>query len=390
MISKPADTITKADLDALVTNKVAEGKTFEYKLTAPGGTDDQKREFLADVSSFGNASGGDLLLGVAADDGVPTSIPGLKDFNEDAEKLRLEGIIRDGIQPRLPGVQLKAIPGFGDGPVLLLRVPRSFAAPHMVVFRNYSRFYARNSGGKYQMDVGELRAAFAASETLSEKIQQFRADRVAKIIAGEGPVRMPSDPKMILHLLPLTSFSGPPSTNVLRPVDARLLFPIGASSGWNDRYNLDGFLTHNGSPASKGEAYSYCQYFRFGGIEAVSAFITYEKGGGKFLRRDYENKLIACLPSYLEFLKKNDVLPPILVTLSMTGVRGARIEPTHPWGIELPDIDRDCLLLPDVLLESYDADPAQVMRPIFDAVWNAAGVERSFNYDEKGIWHSWS
>jgi hypothetical protein len=26
------------------------------------------------------------------------------------------------------------------------------------------------------------------------------------------------------------------------------------------------------------------------------------------------------------------------------------------------------------------------LRPLFDAVWNAAGWERSFNYDEKGKW----
>jgi len=26
------------------------------------------------------------------------------------------------------------------------------------------------------------------------------------------------------------------------------------------------------------------------------------------------------------------------------------------------------------------------LRPIFDALWNAAGIEKSLNYDANGIW----
>jgi hypothetical protein len=49
-------------------------------------------------------------------------------------------------------------------------------------------------------------------------------------------------------------------------------------------------------------------------------------------------------------------------------------------------IDRDMLLLPDVLIETYTPDMPTLLRPLFDAVWNAAGWERSINYDEKGKW----
>ena len=71
MIPKRFDEITKADIDALVANGVAEGRTLDYKRTLPGGKDDEKREFLADVSSFANAAGGDIIFGVEEDQGIP-------------------------------------------------------------------------------------------------------------------------------------------------------------------------------------------------------------------------------------------------------------------------------------------------------------------------------
>jgi predicted HTH transcriptional regulator len=64
MIQIPFDRIDKTHIESLVTNEVPEGRTIEYKQALPGGNDVAKKEFLADVSSFANASGGDLLYGV--------------------------------------------------------------------------------------------------------------------------------------------------------------------------------------------------------------------------------------------------------------------------------------------------------------------------------------
>jgi hypothetical protein len=47
-------------------------------------------------------------------------------------------------------------------------------------------------------------------------------------------------------------------------------------------------------------------------------------------------------------------------------------------------IDRDSLLTPEMLVESFDCDPAEVMKPAFDAIWSAAGYEKCKNYDKEG------
>jgi predicted HTH transcriptional regulator len=83
------DAITREDLQALVDNGVREQRRIEFKLSV-GGSDDDKREFLGDVSSFANASGGDLLVGVDAEDGVATRLAGIPNADVDGEILRLE------------------------------------------------------------------------------------------------------------------------------------------------------------------------------------------------------------------------------------------------------------------------------------------------------------
>src|SRR5947209_7493670 len=154
MIQKQFDKIEKADLESLVLNEVREGRTLDFKQQLPSNADKDKKEFLADASSFANATGGDLLIGVVEKrdgegktTGVPESVPGLAGINADAEVRRLENMVRDGIKPRVAGIQARTVEGFSDGPALLVRIPRSFAAPHMVTFQEHSRFYSRNSGG---------------------------------------------------------------------------------------------------------------------------------------------------------------------------------------------------------------------------------------------------
>src|SRR5947207_5309229 len=99
MIPKELDTIAKEDIDALITNAVSEGRTIEYKEQLPGGSDEDKKEFLADASSLANAAGGDLIFGVGEkrdangkSTGVPEAAEGLVGANVDGEKRRFEDI----------------------------------------------------------------------------------------------------------------------------------------------------------------------------------------------------------------------------------------------------------------------------------------------------------
>lgn len=244
--NKPLELINESDLQSLVDNQSIENKTTDYKELLPNNSDSDKREFLADVSSFANATGGDLIFGIKEVDGVPSELSGLELSNVDAEKLRLENIIRDGIEPRIPVVSIQPVtlPTRNIKVAIIIRISKSWAMPHMVTFRGHSRFYSRNSAGKYPLDVSELRALFALSETTAERIRNFRFERLSKIISGETPVALDNVPKIVLHIIPFGAFDPAVKFDVSSLVrDTTLLQPIYAS-GWNHRHNFDGFLTY--------------------------------------------------------------------------------------------------------------------------------------------------
>ncbi len=200
MFDKPLADLGKDDLNLLVTNGVAEGRSIEYKRELPVRGADGTREFLADISSFANGSGGDMVFGVVEADGKPQSIPGLARINADQEIARLESLHRDGIEPRLRGVHMRAIEGFSDGPAIVVRIPRSWAGPHMI--KGSPRFYSRNSNGKAPLDVTEIRTAFLHSLGLADRIREFRDDRIGRILAGETPVPLTSSARNRIALHP--------------------------------------------------------------------------------------------------------------------------------------------------------------------------------------------
>ena len=71
------ETIQEHHLQGLIADGASEGRRLDFKELVETG-DEAKREFLADVSSFANAAGGDLFIGVAESSGVASGLPSLK------------------------------------------------------------------------------------------------------------------------------------------------------------------------------------------------------------------------------------------------------------------------------------------------------------------------
>lgn len=388
MIEKNFEDIKKEDIESLIQRQVREKRTIEYKQILPNDSDEQKREFLADVSSFANAAGGDLLYGISEDDGIPKEIVGIQG-GLDAEVLRLENMIRTSVSPRIPAVHIKPVEGFPNGGIILIRVGKSWASPHMVIFKNLSRFFTRTSAGKYQMDVSELRAAFLLSDSVAEKIKQFRNDRVARIAADEIPMQLEGRPRLILHVIPVSAFTSRETIDIgaLYSSDAYLA-PL-YTSGYNRRINLDGLLAFS-------ENRAYCQVYRNGQIESVAAGFMHNSDNGPMIPSiHYEADIVQKVVSYVRVLSVQQIVGPYVIAVSMLGVRGAKMA-LGPGYIShnVNEIDRNALILPDALLESAEAptnnDIAKLMRPMFDVVWNACGYTKSLNFDDKGNWkHKW-
>jgi len=391
MIQKPFDEITRADIDALIDNGDSEIKTLEYKRELPGNTSSGKKEFLADVSSFANASGGDVIYGIEAEvdkegktTGAPKKVLPLQGTTPDQAILRLEHMVLNGIRPRF-NVRIKKIDGYGEdgtGFVILIRIPNSFASPHMVAFDKSSRFYSRNSAGRVQLDVDEIRNAFLATESQEERIRGFIQDRISKIIVGETPVTIPDEGRLVLHLIPMRTFLNNQRLN-LSALDA-VFSPIGGASN-SSTFNLDGFLRVD---CNLDSSLGYCQLFFNGGIEAVQANIIRGEGEQRLIASvSYENDVIKAVKSYLQGYRRIEVDTPIVASLALLdcqdavlSVRSYLFRSGHRPRL------RNVMIFPNVIIDDFDADLTMVLKPIFDSVWNAFGYPRSMNYDDNGMW----
>jgi hypothetical protein len=385
--SKPLSDITEADLKTLVDSGVQEGKTIDYKRELPGNADAEKKEFLFDVSSFANASGGFLLYGIDEQGGIPTAVPGVTAADLDAEIRRLQSLILDSIDPRIQGLELRFVPMEDSTSILVIHIPKSWVLPHMVTFRGTDKFYSRNSGGKHRLDMGELRSLFALGGNISAQVRKFREERMARIISDETPIPLGSAPKIILHIIPLHSLSSPIRIDLraVQTLPSGLLYPF-ACSGYNDRVNLDGILHY--SPGRPCNPASYLQLFENGIIETVNAeqlspmtFNDAPTTQHKMIPSlSFEEALLRQIPRYLQALQKLGTSAPILVTLVLTGVKDF-----HMAGGGRSKIDRDILIVPELVLEKFEASPLE-LRPLLDSVWHASGVLSSPNFDPEGNW----
>lgn len=265
------DQINESQLQRLIEGGAAESREIEYKCKTYGKNDDARAEFLADVSSFANTIGGDLIIGMASTNGIPIEFKPFTD-DPDAERLRLENMARDGLQPRIANLQAKAVPFSQGGVVLVIRVPRSYNPPHRVIFKGKNRFLARSSAGKYEPDVDELRAIFTAAPQLADRIRGFRIDRTAKIVGGETPVALTGSCYLVIHVVPFSAFDLRAALNLQEVAQHPDYFPtFSPQSPRNWRVNFDGFLTLSNADQTANQQRAYVQVFRSGSVEAVAS-----------------------------------------------------------------------------------------------------------------------
>ena len=160
--------------------------------------------------------------------------------------------------------------------------------------------------------------------------------------------------KIVLHLIPVISFSPAQSYDIdkIYSQPTRML-PI-HSDGGAKRYNLDGFLTYS-KDQQVGKSYSYVQLYRNGIVEAVNgSMFRLREGELKIYAEFYEPKLVESFKIYLSIMNELTVEPPIFVFLTLLGVKGYSMAvSSERFSIdEIHTIDRDVLVLPEILIRS--------------------------------------
>jgi hypothetical protein len=383
-IPKQISEITEQDLVALVAASVREGKTIEYKERIALETDDQKRKFVASIASFANASGGDLIWGVKAENGVPKEIVALKDFDPDRDIRTLRDIIRAHIDPPLFGVEPKEISVRG-GMVLVIRVPRAWDGAHMVTYNDDNRFYTRDANGRVLMNVPEIRSSFSAMDSLTARMHRQRFERLSAIRSNELPVTVQDGAKLVLHLFPLLSFDPGFRCDPTVLLQGKDFGPMRVMRGWAPTYDVDGVYVFETS--DDGGSPGYSAISRTGCVEVVQCF-----GRERWIANpDFESQLITFFPTASGWLRTLKIDPPVVAMLSLLDVKDHRLVSGMLRPLYSRPIRQRDLIMHDVFMQTLEVPAAEVLRPFCDSLWQACGLQRSLNFDSSGKWnpHRW-
>lgn len=394
LFNKKFKDINIEDINSLVENSVCENKSLEYKRELNIGTDAEKKEFLADVSSFANSTGGDIVFGVEEDgeEKIPTEVCGITYENEDKLIRKLEDFIRQSIQPIILDIEYKVIEIKENICVLIIRVPQSLIAPHRVEYKGTDKFYTRNNKGKYAMDISELRLAFNSGLDLNKRITDFKMNRYYELISNRNQVLCDDKPIFVVHYIPISAFNN--SLKLFNVTEIKQAMNDSNSRIFGNTcqksITIDGISMRYNQYNQK----SFAHYKNNGIVEkATSDFFekdyTYENRMPKvtidmIYGNDIINEFINDFNEIKKFYKQLNVNTPIIISCSFLNSMNYTIPTYGLFSTTLGKIDRDILCINDLYIDNMNDSTEQILKPIFDSIWNACGHERCTAYDEKG------
>lgn len=242
------------------------------------------------------------------------------------------------------------------------------------------------------MDVTELRNAFLFSETIIEKIKNFRLTRIINIEQDETPISLHKEWKICLHIIPVDSFSSWLNVNLNEAAlnSTEKTKPM-YTSGWSSRVNLNGVLVY--SRRWDDEYSSYTQIYRNGIIESVDSWILSSRNDKKYIPSGvYEKEIYYAIKRYLSFLKENNINTPILIFISLIGIKNysMAVSQNYYFSDKYNNIDTEVINLPEFLVQNYTDEISTLLKPIFDIIWNACGFKGSDNFNNEWQWIWWA
>ncbi|MBW8012595.1 MAG: toll/interleukin-1 receptor domain-containing protein [Chloroflexi bacterium] len=238
---------------------------------------------------------------------------------------------------------------------------------------------------------------------LLERVHSFRNERIMKIKAKETPAPLIKDYCVVLHLLPINSFTG----NIKYDLDQMIsddvtvfgrLAPL-YDEVTNKRHNFDGFITESWNGRGP-EVFGYVQLYNNGCIEVVDSGILERGASNKipFVAGDIiEKKILHALPRYIQVQTGLKDQFPLLIAVTFVNVKNFNVWIENPIHHKLENrlgrnyqlkdlskIDRDVLKIPEIIVNDTPNNFDLILRPIFDSIWRAGGLPRSPFYDQDG------
>lgn len=379
----------QAHLAQLIATKAQEGPHLDFKRELPLAWNDKaKHDLVSDTSAFANAGGGYLIFGMAQDkDGRAAAIVP-QEFNADAGSMQMESILRDGVEPSMPGVQVHSVPVEVDGQsgyVVVVHAPQSWVRPHRL--KTTRHFYVRDGRQSRPVGVPELRGLFLRSEGQAQRVRDFRTDRLAKVLTGETPYALAAGPVLVLHLVPLQAVLGTVDVDPVQYLGLRRGIPVitARSGAVAALVNLDGAAGTRNLLESGTNGYTLL--FRNGFVETTWVLSSNSPPdravlpGGAF--EDYVAQFVTAAGVEIAHWGLSG---QVIAMLSITNASDVTLSIKREYAsAERGKFDRKVLAIPDIELAG-EGRVHDELKPLFDLIWQSANFHGSPHYDDSGRW----
>ena len=152
-------------LTATANGSLEETLTFDAKKELPP----KNSEIAKDASAMANTAGGVILFGIEEDASGRPTIP--TPFELKGEREKLDNIIRTSVS-EVPSYTISAIESQADATkgYLVLVIPPSERAPHMVIVKGERRYYGRGETGNYVLSEPEVARLYERREITKTSI----------------------------------------------------------------------------------------------------------------------------------------------------------------------------------------------------------------------------
>lgn len=354
--NKSINMIKLQDIENLIKDQEPESKNLEYKGEIQG--KEENNAINKAVCGFANTDGGLFIYGLEEDENKkPTAIKGisLKDTSWDEKKRSILSTIETNIEPRVD-VEIKEI-DLGDSRyVILIKVPKSWNSPHCIKKNNGKNrsFYIRRDGSTNPMEFEEIRVMFDLNNSLQEKINNYRDERVS-FWSSKNKDKY----KVLFHAIPLDSFSK-------SQIDFKK-----ARTVLNKQF-LNGYFFSDFEGLFSNEGVYNGKLFRNGIFEI--SLVEYRDDDGVNVRNAYRT-FKTFINESLDVYRELGILCPIVYFVTFTNIKGRNMLGSAFKGCI--DIERDILNPAGVVIEDKN-QVDNAWHNIFVPIWNHFGVDEDY------------
>jgi hypothetical protein len=278
-------------------------------------------------------------------------------------------------------MQMRRIDLPNKASAIVIAIPKSMSLPHRVSSQNTNRFFVRNSNGKHEASVEELRQLFGYSARLTDEIQRFIQQRRRAITSGDDIVPDLGDGRLIVHVVNAPTFGDSAFVDVKKLHSDPYKFS--ASGGLSRRMILEGVLV---GTESDGKFSDRTIINRDGSIETVYSNLHRQQSGharipGQLLMRN----IVGAVENSLNGLLNLGGSGPFLIGVALHTIKGTSVVfDSYEWEGRF---DRSIVEFPLLTILQHDVSIPipNAIRPLLDNVWNSVGLSEC-KYFQGDLW----